>query len=162
MITIILVSFIVLLLIIFYIQSQRKAEGFANAVDQTPRGLISEPPNPDVTASPAASQPVQGEPAFIASAPGVIPGAAEISQGTSAFITNAPSAFTQQFAQATIVTSQQANTAYKDILQYLTQNPGKSTEFLNDIRAKFFDPKALFKNNIDFKALASAPNMVFN
>jgi len=162
MITLILISLIILLLVVFYIQSHIKGEGFADAVDATSRGLLSQPPNPDATASPAASQPVEGEPAFVASAPGVVPGAAEVSQGTTAFITNTPSPFTQQFAQATIVTSQQANSAYKDILQYLAQNPAKSTEFLNDIRLKFFDSKAMFKPNINFKALASAPNMVFN
>lgn len=158
-----LIPFVVIILILFGIltlQGVFQKEGFEPT--STDQGLISQPPNPNVNASPADSQPFQGEPAFIASAPGVIPGAAEISQGTTAFITNTPSAFTQQFAQATIVTNQQANSAYKDILQYLAQNPMKSTEFLNDIRNKFFDGKSLFKENIDFKSLASQPNIVFN
>ena len=174
MLVLILISVIILILALFYIQSrsslQYSDEGFAEersattaaTATATAQGLLSQLPSPDVNASPANSQPVEAEPAFIASAPGVIPGAVELSQGTTAFITNAPSAFTQQFAQATIVTNQQANSAYKDILQYLTQNPEKSTDFLNDIRRKFFDSSALFKENIDFRELAAAPNMVFN
>lgn len=150
----------IVFLSILYSHTQTQTEKF---VGNDSKGLETTPPNPDVNASPVSnSQTAQGERVQLASAPGVMPGGAEISKGSTAFITNTPSSYTQQFAQATIVTNDQANSAYKDILQYLAQNPQKSTDFLNDIRKKFFDDKALFKTDINFKGLASQPNMVFN
>lgn len=165
MLNFLLIVFIILFLVLFLLQSHVKSwvfykEYFSN--NSTERGLISQPPNPDVTAQPTQGQPVQGEPAFLASAPGVVPGAAEISQDTTSFITNTPSASTQQFASPLIVTGNQANGAYKDILQYLAQNPTKSTGFLEDLRAKFFENTCKYKENINFKSLAQAENMVFN
>jgi len=149
---------------LFFLQSLLKnlrisVEFFQNS---TQGGLISQPPNPDVTAKPAPSQSVRGEPAFIASAPGVMPGASEISQSNTAFITNTPSPAIQQFSESLIVTSDQANSAYKDILQFLAQNPTKSTQFLEDLRTKFFEKECKYQQNINFKGLAQSQNMVFN
>jgi hypothetical protein len=160
----VIISIIVILLILFCLQSLLKNRQASKEFFQaeTDRGLISQPPNPDVTARPAPSQPVLGEPAFIASAPGIVPGAAEISQDTTAFVTNTPSPAIQQFSDSVIITSDQANSAYKDILQFLAQNPTKSTPFLEDLRAKFFENDCKYKQTINFKGLAQSQNMVFN
>jgi hypothetical protein len=158
-----LIALIVLILVLPFLQSQRVQARLENFDSQVPGGLLSQPPSPDVTAKPAPSQPeAQGEPAFLASAPGVVPGGAEISQGTTAFITNTPSPAVQQFANSVIVTTDQANSAYKDILQFLAQNPDKSAGFIKDLRAKFFADSCDFKDRIDFKGLAQAQNLVFN
>lgn len=164
LLTIILTALAVSFLILIFLQSLRRQRRLLENFDsQGPGGLQSQPPNPDVTAKPAPSHSeAQGEPAFLASAPGVVPGAAEISQGTTAFITNTPSPAIQQFASSVIVTTDQANSAYKDILQFLAQNPDKSAGFLKDLRAKFFADSCNFKDRIDFKGLAQAQNLVFN
>lgn len=134
-------------------------EYFENARD----GLITQPPNPDVNASPSPkAQKAEGNAVYLASSPGSMPGGPELTQGTTAFLTNTPSRYVQQFATDTIVTNSQANAAYRTLLNYLSQNPSNSFMFLKDVRSKFFNDDAKYKEDINFKALAASDNMIFN
>lgn len=51
-----------------------------------------------------------------------------------------------------------ANNNYASILMYIQKYPLKSTQFIQDIKQKFFDSSCQVKNNIDFSNIAQMPN----
>lgn len=138
-------------------------EFFTNANANARDGIISTPPNPNTVSSPSPkAQKAEANSVYLASSPGTMPGGAELTQGTTAFLTNTPSRYVQEFATDTIITNSQANAAYRTILNYLSQNPANSAMFLKDIRSKFFQENAKYKEDINFRSLAASDNMIFN
>ena len=51
-----------------------------------------------------------------------------------------------------------ANNNYSSLLLFIQQNPQKSSEFISDIKQKFFKSTCEVKDNIDFKNIAQMTN----
>lgn len=54
--------------------------------------------------------------------------------------------------------SSMVNNNYASILLFIQQNPQKSSQFISDIKQKFFKSSCEVKDNIDFKNIAQMTN----